>query len=75
MIKYKAKINIVNMIDTWCHSIARLRKIGYSVVCISQLCNYPYGCSFSQEMVYSCLRSTQAVIPVIGLNLVELLRN
>ena len=60
----------------WCHSIARLRRIGYSLVYISQLYNYPYGCSVSQEMVYSCLRSTsQAVMSVIGLNLVELLRN
>jgi len=52
-LKFKAKINIVNIVDLWCHSIARLRKIRYAVVYISQLYNYPYGCSVSQEMVYS----------------------
>jgi len=60
----------------WCHSIARLSKTGYCVVYISQLYNYLIGCSVTQEMIYACLRTTsQAVISVIGLNLVELLRN
>jgi hypothetical protein len=49
-LKFKAKINIVNIIDMWCHSIARLSKTGYSVVCISQFYNYLYGCFSGEDL-------------------------